>query len=115
MKILLVHRDPDLRGYLGKRLALAGHQVTRVEDIDVATTILLEATQDVLIVGDVAGSYEAISFGNDARTIDPDMLIYYVSGFSLIGLTKDNQLAPPRHISTLAQEILRAPAPGSAA
>lgn len=114
-RILLTAENDDLRRYLSDKLKRAGHFVTRVSDYDVALTILLETYHDVLLTEVDSEDPRGVSFAHEARRIDPEMHVMFITGFSIVPLIADDEdeeglhdrLGVPAHLNKLVDEVGR--------
>lgn len=114
-RILLATPDDVMRRYVGGKLKRAGHFVSRVADFDVALTLLCEACFEVLIVSVDAEDAEGLAFAHEARRIDPEMRVVFLTGFAIVPLEcrEDDEdglydrLGAPAHLSRVVDEIGR--------
>ena len=114
-RIMLATPDDDMRKYISGKLNLAGHYVSRVADFEVALTLLCETCFDVLIVSVDAEDAEGLAFAHEARRIDPEMRVVFLTGFAIVPLVcrEDDEdglydrLGAPSHLSRVADEIGR--------
>lgn len=115
-RIMLTTTDEVLRRYLGEKLKRAGHFVTRVDDYDVALTLLCETYHDVLLAGVDNDEARGLAFAHEARLIDPDMRVIFITGFALVplisgdgeledGVGFGDQLGDPMHLSQLVHAV----------
>ena len=114
-RILLTAENDVLRRYLSEKLKRAGHFVSRVSDYDVALTLLLETCHDVLLTEVDSEDPRGVSFAHEARRIDPEMRVMFITGFSIVPLLVDeddedgysDRLGSPAHLSQLVHEVGR--------
>lgn len=116
-RIMIVTHDDIIRSFLGKRLARAGHAVTKVSDFDSAITILCESEYDLLLTSVDTNDHEGLLLANEARHIDPDIRVMFLTGFSAVSLEdtplKDCDdddlpaLSSPVHLKYLVDEVAR--------
>lgn len=115
-RIMLTTADDVLRRYLGEKLKRAGHFVTRVQDHEVALTLLCETYHDVLLAGVDSDEAESLAFAHEARLIDPEMRVIFITGFALVplisadaefddGIGFGDQLGEPMHLSRLIDAV----------
>jgi two-component system cell cycle response regulator CpdR len=115
-RIMLTTTDNVLRRYLAEKLKRAGHFVTRVDDYDVALTLLCETYHDVLLAGVDNDEARGLAFAHEARLIDPEMRVIFITGFALVpliagdgeideGVGFGDQLGEPQHLSQLVDAI----------
>ncbi|MEM9726198.1 MAG: response regulator [Pseudomonadota bacterium] len=114
-RIMLATQNDMMRRYVGQKLGRAGHSVCRVEDFDIALTLLCEMSYDVLIASVDADDAEGLAFAHEARRIDPDMHVVFMTGFAIVPLEcqEDDEdglydrLGAPAHLSRVVDEIGR--------
>lgn len=114
-RIMLTTTDDVMRRYLGEKLKRAGHFVTRVADYDVALTLLSETYHDVLLAGVSSNEAEGLAFAHEARMIDPEMRVMFITGFSIVPLIIQDgdedglydRLGEPQHLNQLVSEVGR--------
>lgn len=113
--IMIVTDNDMLRRYLGEKLKRAGHVVTRVSDYDVALTILFESYHDILLTSVSSQNNEGLLFSHEARRLDPEMRVLFMTGFSVVPLICDavddegfgDRLGKPAHLNQLVPEVSR--------
>ncbi|MCI4660713.1 MAG: hypothetical protein MRY63_02680 [Neomegalonema sp.] len=114
-RIMLVSEDDTMRRYIGEKLKSAGHYATRVSEYEVALTLLCETYYDVLLVSVSNEDSEGVAFAHEARRIDPEMRVMFVTGFALVPLIIDeddpeglyDRLGDPAHLNKLIPEVTR--------
>jgi two-component system cell cycle response regulator CpdR len=113
-RIMIVTQDDVIRSYLAKRLARAGHAVTKVCDFDAAITILCESSYDLLLTSVDTNDHEGLLLANEARHIDPEIRVMFLTGFSAVALEDtalDEEdlptLSSPVHLKYLVDEVAR--------
>lgn len=114
-RIMLATPDDVMRRYIGEKLKRAGHFVSRVSDYDVALTLICEAYQDILLVSVASDDAEGLAFAHEARRIDPDMRVMFITGFAIVPLEAQeddedglyDRLGPPAHLSKVVDEVHR--------
>ncbi|MEO1330038.1 MAG: response regulator [Pseudomonadota bacterium] len=114
-RIMLTSPDDVMRRYLGEKLKKAGHFVTRVADYEVALTLLCETYHDVLLTAIGSDDPHGLAFAHEARRIDPEMRVMFITGFSIVPLLVDDEdeeglndrLGPPAHLNHLIDEVGR--------
>lgn len=114
-RIMLAVDDDVMRRYIGEKLKRAGHFVTRVADYDVAMTLLCETYHDVLLTSVGADGESGLTFAHEARRIDPEMQVIFLTGFAIVPLeTREDdeeglydRLGPPAHLNNLVDEVGR--------
>ncbi|MEO1292157.1 MAG: hypothetical protein AAFV62_04890 [Pseudomonadota bacterium] len=114
-RIMFVSEDDTMRRYIGDKLKAAGHFTTRVTDYDVALTLLCETFFDVLLVSVSSEDSSGVSFAHEARRIDPEMRVMFVTGFAVVPLIADEEdpeglydrLGEPAHLNRLIPEVTR--------
>lgn len=114
-RIMLATPDDVMRRYIGEKLKRAGHFVTRVADYDVALTLLCETAFDVLLVSVDTDDAEGLAFAHEARRLDPEMRVAFITGFALVPLEcqQDDEdglydrLGAPTHLSKVVDEVGR--------
>jgi len=89
-RILLAEDDDSLRGFLGKALQRAGHQIDTFGDGEEALVALETQTYDLLLTDIVMPGQ-----------FDPGMKIVFITGFAAVALSSG---APaPRHAKVLSK------------
>lgn len=114
-RVMLATPDDMMRRYLGEKLKRVGHFVTRVADLDVAMTILCESAHDILLVSVEEDESVGLNFAHEARRLDPDMGVMFITGFALVPLImRDDdedglfdRLGAPAHLNQLVLEVGR--------
>lgn len=115
-RIMIVTQDDVIRSFLAKRLSRAGHFVTKVSDFDAAITILCESSYDLLLTSVDTNDHEGLLLANEARHIDPDIRVMFLTGFSAVSLedappeSVDEDfptLSSPIHLKYLVDEVAR--------
>lgn len=114
-RIMLATPDDLMRRYISAKIKKAGHFVTRVADYDVALTLLCESDFDVLLASVDSDDAEGLAFAHEARRIDPDMRVVFITGFAIVPLEAQDddedglydRLGAPAHLSQVVREIGR--------
>ena len=100
-RILLAEDDDSLRGFLGKALQRAGHQIDTFGDGEEALVALETQTYDLLLTDIVMPGLDGIELARRASEIDPGMKIVFITGFAAVALSSG---APaPRHAKVLSK------------
>ena len=112
-RVMLVVEGDEVRRWIGETLKRAGHHVTRVDAFDSAMTLVSESYYDVLVCEVGSDGESGLSFAHEARRVDPEMQVVFVSGFAIVPLIvreRDDgalydSLGAPVHLSQIASVI----------
>ena len=80
-RILLAEDDDSLRGFMGRALERAGHEVTICEHGDEAIASLDDGPWDLLLTDIVMPAPRGPELADRLRAIRPDIRVIYMSGF----------------------------------
>lgn len=110
--ILLAEADTSMRLFLKKNLERAGHTVIDTRRGDEALTELRLRVFDLLLADVVMPVMDGIELARQAEAIDPEMKIFFITGFAAVTLEPDGaapdrtkKLSRPFHLRNLVREV----------
>ncbi len=112
-RILLAEDDESLRGFLGRALERAGHDVTSCENGDDAIDALEDGPWDLLLTDIVMPGADGIEVARIAANRQPGLRIMFITGFAAVALTAAQSapqakvLSKPVHLRDLVAEVDR--------
>ncbi len=112
-RILLAEDDDSLRGFLGRALERAGHEVTICENGDEAIASLDDGPWDLLLTDIVMPGADGIEVAREAAQRQPELRIMFITGFAAVALTAAQSapqakvLSKPVHLRDLVAEVER--------
>jgi two-component system cell cycle response regulator CpdR len=112
-RILLAEDDDSLRGFLGRALERAGHEVTICENGDEAITALDDGPWDLLLTDIVMPGADGIEVAREAAQRQPEVRIMFITGFAAVALSAAQSapqakvLSKPVHLRDLVAEVER--------
>ena len=112
-RILLAEDDDSLRGFLGRALERAGHEVTICENGDEAITALDDGPWDLLLTDIVMPGADGIEVAREAAQRQPELRIMFITGFAAVALSAAQSapqakvLSKPVHLRDLVAEVER--------
>ena len=111
-KILLAEDDDDMRRFLERALAKAGHDVVAFAEGASAFESLKSTTIDLLLTDIVMPEMDGIELARRASALDPALKIMFITGFAAVALNANGQALPnakllskPFHLRELVAEI----------
>jgi two-component system cell cycle response regulator CpdR len=112
-RILLAEDDDSLRGFLGRALERAGHEVTICENGDEAIASLDNGPWDLLLTDIVMPGADGIEVAREAAVRQPELRIMFITGFAAVALSAAQSapqakvLSKPVHLRDLVAEVER--------
>ncbi len=113
-KILLAEDDDDMRRFLERALAKAGHDVIAFAEGASAFERLKSTTIDLLLTDIVMPEMDGIELARRAAELDPSLKIMFITGFAAVALHPDSKapkdakvLSKPFHLRDLVAEVDR--------
>jgi two-component system cell cycle response regulator CpdR len=112
-RILLAEDDDSLRGFLGRALERAGHEVTICENGDEAIASLDDGPWDLLLTDIVMPGADGIEVAREAAQRQPEVRIMFITGFAAVALSAAQSapqakvLSKPVHLRDLVAEVER--------
>jgi len=112
-RILLAEDDDSLRGFLGRALERAGHELTICSNGDEAITALDDGPWDLLLTDIVMPGADGIEVAREAAQRQPDLRIMFITGFAAVALSAAQSapqakvLSKPVHLRDLVAEVER--------
>ena len=112
-RILLAEDDDSLRGFLGRALERAGHEVTICENGDEAIASLDDGPWDLLLTDIVMPGADGIEVAREAAQRQPELRIMFITGFAAVALSAAQSapqakvLSKPVHLRVLVAEVER--------
>jgi two-component system, cell cycle response regulator CpdR len=113
-RILLAEDDDNLRRFLTRGLARAGHTVLSAPDGDSAFALILKSPVDLLLADVVMPGLDGIELARRATIRWPELRVMFITGFAAVALRNreiGNQpaavLAKPFHLRQLVEEVTR--------
>ncbi len=112
-RILLAEDDDSLRGFLGRALERAGHEVTICENGDEAIASLDDGPWDLLLTDIVMPGADGIEVAREAAQRQPELRIMFITGFAAVALSAAQSapqakvLSKPVHLRDLVAEVER--------
>ena len=112
-RILLAEDDDSLRGFLGRALERAGHELTICENGDEAIAALDDGPWDLLLTDIVMPGADGIEVARVAAARQPGLRIMFITGFAAVALTaaqaspQAKVLSKPVHLRDLVNEVER--------
>ena len=111
-KIILAEDDGDMRRFLVRALANAGHEVTPFDNGLSAYQRLREEPFEMLLTDIVMPEMDGIELARRASELDPDLKIMFITGFAAVILNSDTAapkdarvLSKPVHLRELVSEV----------
>jgi two-component system cell cycle response regulator CpdR len=112
-RILLAEDDDSLRGFLGRALERAGHELTICSNGDEAITALDDGPWDLLLTDIVMPGADGIEVAREAAQRQPELRIMFITGFAAVALSAAQSapqakvLSKPVHLRDLVAEVER--------
>ena len=113
-KILLAEDDDDMRRFLERSLAKAGHDVIAFAEGASAFERLKSTAVDLLLTDIVMPEMDGIELARRAAELDPNLKIMFITGFAAVALHPDSKapkdakvLSKPFHLRDLVAEVDR--------
>ena len=113
-KIFLAEDDDDMRRFLERALAKAGHDVEAFAEGASAFESLQGKTIDLLLTDIVMPEMDGIELARRAAELDPNLKIMFITGFAAVALHPDSKapkdakvLSKPFHLRDLVAEVDR--------
>ena len=112
-RILLAEDDDSLRGFLGRALERAGHELTICSNGDEAITALDDGPWDLLLTDIVMPGADGIEVAREAAQRQPELRIMFITGFAAVALSaaqatpQAKVLSKPVHLRDLVAEVER--------
>ena len=112
-RILLAEDDDSLRGFLGRALERAGHEVTICENGDEAIASLDDGPWDLLLTDIVMPGADGIEVAREAAQRQPELRIMFITGVAAVALSAAQSapqakvLSKPVHLRDLVAEVER--------
>lgn len=110
-RILLAEDDDSLRGFLGRALERAGHDVVVCENGDDAIDALPQGPWDLLLTDIVMPGADGIEVARQAALAQPELRIMFITGFAAVALSAAQSapqakvLSKPVHLRDLVAEV----------
>lgn len=110
-RILLAEDDDSLRGFLGRALERAGHDVVMCENGDDAIDALPNGPWDLLLTDIVMPGADGIEVARQAAVAQPELRIMFITGFAAVALSAAQSapqakvLSKPVHLRDLVAEV----------
>ena len=115
-KILLAEDDDDMRRFLERALAKAGHEVASFAEGASAFETIKGGNSDIdlLLTDIVMPEMDGIELARRAAELDPNLKIMFITGFAAVALHPDSKapkdakvLSKPFHLRDLVAEVDR--------
>jgi len=112
-RILLAEDDDSLRGFLGRALERAGHDLTICSNGDEAISALDNGPWDLLLTDIVMPGADGIEVAREAAQRQPELRIMFITGFAAVALSAAQSapqakvLSKPVHLRDLVAEVER--------
>ena len=113
-KIILAEDDNDMRTFLERALAKAGHEVEAFAEGASAFEKLKCIQVDLLLTDIVMPEMDGIELARRAAEFDPNLKIMFITGFAAVALHPDSRapkdakvLSKPFHLRDLVAEVDR--------
>lgn len=113
-KILLAEDDEDMRRFLERALAKAGHDVISFSEGASAFEEVKHSNFDLLLTDIVMPEMDGIELARRAAELDPALKIMFITGFAAVALNPDSKapkdakvLSKPFHLKDLVAEVDR--------
>ena len=111
-RILLAEDDDQLRIFLSRGFARAGHTVDPVGDGAAALTLAREHDFDLLVADVVMPGLDGIELAREVALRQPGIRVMFITGFAAVVMrddgftaTRRRVLAKPFHLRHLIEEV----------
>jgi two-component system cell cycle response regulator CpdR len=114
-RILIAEDDDNMRRFLARALARAGHEVEAAGDGEAALELVRRHDFDLLLADVVMPGIDGVELARRAAEMLPEIRVMFITGFAAVAMNRAGQarreprvLAKPFHLRQLVDEIGKA-------
>jgi two-component system cell cycle response regulator CpdR len=111
-RILIAEDDDNMRRFLARALARAGHEVESAGDGEAALELVRRHDFDLLLADVVMPGIDGVELARRAADILPEIRVMFITGFAAVAMNRAGRerreprvLAKPFHLRQLVDEI----------